>query len=615
MRARQKLGSITVAKDGESQAETTTPHPHPAVILAARTLTAFLIIAALKLGQTFFLPIALSILVSFFLTPAARKLERNRVPRYPSAVLLVACLLFLAVGFGWFVSSEAASVLRESPQFRANLSKRYTKVVERFNYSFAQVQKTLEPKRSEKITITPSTIAGAPSVISIPPPESASVPPSISPMAILSSLGLALAEIVLGILIIAVLSVFLLAHREDAYDRVLGLAGESRVVLTTRVLGDVVNGVRRYLLLNFAVNVIFSLGLAVVLLFLGVPDPILWASVAVFLRFVPHIGVYLALVPPLVCTLALTTGWYDPFVLLVAGVGLDVIVSNFIEPRVYGRGIGVSSIAIVISALFWVWCWGLIGLLLATPFTVCLAVLGRYVPGLESFSILFGQDTGLKPAYKFYHRLVASDLVDAKQYIDQYFAQHPNCNVDDELIVPAALFAEADFQSMLLARNTYEGILAMLEEVSRIADKPTLADVGHQSENVRAFIIPMKADSEGLLAKIVERRLEKLEFLITRIPERSFAGEAVQLVAQGSPSLIVLLSLSTRSIPNLNFLLKRMASTGVKCPVLVLSASPETRSLRSLYALPAVSIVGTLQELDAKVHALNLSKERPKIAA
>jgi len=585
---------------------------HPTVVLAAKMLTASLIIIALKAGQTFFLPIALSILVSFFLTPAARFLERKGLPRYPCSVLLVVSLLVFAVGFGWFVTTEASSVLRESPQFRANLSKRYTHIVERFNYSFLQVQKSLEPSHAFSGSAIES---GDPKVLTNTSADPSVVTKAISPVAILSSLGLALAEFVLGILIVAVLSVFLLAHREDAYDRMLGLAGESRLVLTTRVLGDVVNGVRRYLLLNFAVNVIYSVGLACILLLLGVPEPILWASVAVFLRFVPHIGVYLALVPPLLCSLALTTGWYDPLALLSAGVGLDVVVSNFVEPKVYGRGIGVSSIAIVVSALFWIWCWGLIGLLLATPFTVCLAVLGRYVPGLESFSILFGDETGLRPAYKFYHRLVASDILDAKEFTSSYLNENPNASVNDELIIPAALFAEQDFQSMLLARHTYEGILEMLEKVSRDQEQQSLPPEILCSD-ASVFVVPMKSESEGMLARILERRFEeRLHCAVTRIPEHAFTGEAVELIGKGKPSLIVLISISSRTVPNLNFLLKRLSASRVNCPVYILSAAQDLRTLRSVSALPPDSITSSFEELERKAQRLLEVEDQNRIAA
>jgi len=583
------------------------------IIVAARVLTAFLIIASLKIGEALLIPIALSLLMAFLLSPAVDAMEKRRVPRYPAAIFAVGITLTFSVAFGWFVVSETSALWGDTPKFRSNISHKFSDLVGNFKSTVRTVEHAfiLTPR-------VPPAPATARAVTTVLAPSSAAaheeavgIAPGVSPVVILSSVGLAVAELVIMLLVVAVLSVFLLVHREEARERLLGLFGSARLITTTQVMSDAAHGVRRYLLLNLFVNTVYAMLLGILLVALGIPTPFLWAAIAVFLRFVPHVGVYLSLIPPLICALALDTGWSTALLLLVSGVTIDAAMSNFVEPHVYGRRIGVSSIALVLSALFWTWCWGIFGLLLATPFSVLLAVLGRYVPGLESIAVMFGESSGLLPAQKFYHQLLAGNEAGAKKLLEEINKDSATEGFLDELVIPAMQFAEADRERKLLSEEAYRGITeraraAAVPEGAALADAAPAAERGKW----RAAILPMRTESEAALADLIAKNLRADGANAEALSEKLLPTEVAAELEGISSGLLVVIALSRLSTSRLHYFLKRLSAGEIAVPILVFAPEEVKGAWKLTPVRPhdrAVTFVTTYAALSNAVRSLATS--------
>ena len=205
--------------------------------------------------------------------------------------------------------------------------------------------------------------------------------------------------------IVIVLVVFFLVRREDLRDRFIHLVGKGHVTVTTQMLEDADTRVSRYLSMLFLVNVTFGISVGIGLYLIGVPNAILWGILAAALRFIPYIGPWIAAAMPIGLSMAISTGWVAPILTVGLFVVLELFSNNVLEPWLYGKNTGVSAVAVLVAAVFWTWLWGPVGLLLATPLTVCLLVVGKHVPQLSFLDILLGNEPVFEPKKRIYQRL------------------------------------------------------------------------------------------------------------------------------------------------------------------------------------------------------------------
>ena len=239
--------------------------------------------------------------------------------------------------------------------------------------------------------------------------------------------------------IVIILVVFFLVRREDLRDRFIRLVGKGEVTVTTNMLEDAANRVSRFLSMLFLVNLTFGIAVGSGLYLIGVPNAILWGIVATTFRFVPYIGAWIAAAAPICLAMAISTGWLAPLLTFGLFLVLELFCGNFLEPWLYGKGTGVSAVAVLVAAVFWTWLWGIVGLLLATPLTVCLLVIGKHVPQLSFLDILLGNEPVFEPNRRVYQRLLAGDQEEATELIDDAVENKPLVEVYDNLLIPAWL--------------------------------------------------------------------------------------------------------------------------------------------------------------------------------
>ena len=238
--------------------------------------------------------------------------------------------------------------------------------------------------------------------------------------------------------------IFMLLERRDLRDRLIGLFGHGQLTVTTKAFDEAGTRVSRQLLMQSLVNLVYGIAAGIGLYVLDVPYPLVWAALGAALRFIPYVGPVIGAGAPILVSLAALPGWTGPLWVVGLFVVLELFTNLVLETVLYAGAAGVSQVALLVSVAFWTWLWGPLGLLMATPLTVCLVVLGKHVPGLEFVGTLMADTPALAPEYGYYQRLLARDQSEAADLIEQYIKTEAPRSVYDALLLPALNYAERD---------------------------------------------------------------------------------------------------------------------------------------------------------------------------
>ena len=258
----------------------------------------------------------------------------------------------------------------------------------------------------------------------------------------------------------------MLLEQRDMRDRIVALAGDSHLATTTKAFDEAAARLSHYLMMQTLVNAIYGVGVGIGLWLFGVPYPLLWAVAAAVLRFIPYVGPWIAAVAPIVVSLAAVPGWTTTLYVVGWFVVLELITNLVLETVFYAGAAGVTQVSLIISLAFWTWLWGPIGLLLATPLTVCLAVLGRHVPGLRVLATLVSDQPVLAPASAYYQRLLARQVPDAREIVEQQMRAEAPESVFDALLMPALSYARRDHAAGRLSVEEERQIVEGTREIT-----------------------------------------------------------------------------------------------------------------------------------------------------
>jgi predicted PurR-regulated permease PerM len=452
---------------------------------SARSLAAWLrfagfvlVVAVLYWAQAVLVPVALAILITFVLSAPVIALQRwiGRVP----AVLVVVALVFTALGLaGWGVTRQMSHLADDLPRYRANIRQKVADVrgasrhgsVERVQETVKEIQKEIAPPESPAGNVREPVVVQSQQVATLTSFPSW-VGPAVGP---LSTAGF-----------VITLVIFMLLEREDLRGRVLGLVGRGHLAVTTKALDEAARRVSRQLLMQTLVNTIYGITIGVGLWAIGVPYPLLWAALGAALRFVPYLGPIAAAAGPIVIGLAALPGWRRPLSVVGLFASVELFTNLVLETILYAGAAGVSQVALLVAVAAWTWLWGSMGLLLATPLTVCLVVLGKHVPGLEFLSTLMAQSPALSPDVSYYQRLLARDQSEAAEILQRHLATQSMETVYDTLMLPALNYAE---------RDRADGRLTEAEEQTIVDETGELLnDVEDLQRALRLSAAPDEAD-------------------------------------------------------------------------------------------------------------------------
>ena len=525
-------------------------------------IVAVIIVAALHLGQDVLIPIVLAGLFCFLLSPLVNRLESWRLPRIPS-VLLTTALAFTLVGaLTYVVAGQLLDLAYKLPSYKENMRHKIASLQMPSTGPLGNLTRTFNELRSEAIKGGSGQIeksAGA--VVE----EERKVQEAMPVEVVKSSTSIAnlaqrAAAPVLGPIgtaaVVIVFVIFMLIKKEDLRNRVIHLVGRSRLSLTTRTLEEAGERVSRYLLMQVIVNVTYGIPIGVGLWFIGVPNALLWGVLTAVLRFLPYIGPWIGAFFPLALALAVSDSWSMPAMTLALFVVVELISNNVIEPWLYGASTGLSPVAILVAAVFWTWLWGTVGLLLATPLTVCLAVLGKHVPALAFLDVLLGDEPSLPPPDRYYQRLLARDEVEAIKVFAEYEKATSTDRALAEILAPAVIAGEDDLETGSLAPELYTFLLTTVRKHALRMDLRT-APVEAEAATPDVLIIPAEDEGDEVIGVILGELLgAKVRTRVTshQVLTNEKADDAV---TSGAP-VICISDTSRHDAPRARFLGRRL---------------------------------------------------------
>jgi predicted PurR-regulated permease PerM len=527
----------------------------PVFATARRTFhllgSAALIIAALYWGQSILIPFALAVLLACVLAPLVARLERRGLRRVP-AVLLVVCLAFALLGAaGWAVVSQVSNLVEDLPRYKQNVREKIGQLKGVGKQGLlATVQDFLD--EVEKAS-QPAEAARGP-VVHLEPAR-----PSLFAQlqAVVGRfLGAFSAALVVFLLVLC-----LLVYREDLRNQLIRLAGSGRLVLTTRALDEAGRRIGRYLLGRSLVNTGFGVAVGLGLFVVGVPYAALWGLLAGALRFVPSVGVWLVAPFPAALALISSPDLTEALLVLALFLLLEVLAGNVIEPRVCGPSIGVAPVPLLLAIMFWTALWGVVGLVLATPMTVCLAVLGKYVPQLEFLAVLLGSRPALKAPARYYQRLLARDRYEAQAIVKEYLGQKPIDRLFDEVLLPALVLVRRGRREGELRPDDEQFILRttreLLEEL--IAGVPAATAAGGAE---RGLVLGLPAcDEVDEVALLLLRHLGRADGQDVRVSGSGDQSSGMlSLVQQERPAVVFVAALAPGGLAQARYLCRRLHS-------------------------------------------------------
>jgi predicted PurR-regulated permease PerM len=418
-------------------------------------VTGLALVATLYFGRTIFVPLALAVMLTFLLAPPVRLLRSWHFGRVPSVVVVVLLAFTVIFGLGAVLGEQVAQLAEKLPQYEITIGAKVRTFQGAANATLEQAFTILNNLREEIAAPikAPESAAGksgdnAGSVLAPVPVEIRQ--PELGPLQMLERV----LDPLLGPLtttgIIIIFVIFILLQREDLRDRLIKLAGSHDLHRTTAAIDDAAQRLSRYFLAQTALNAVFGVVVGVGLALIGVPSPVLWGILAMILRFVPYIGAFIAAAFPLALAAAVDPGWTKVLWTLGLFLVIEPITGQVIEPMLYGQSTGISPVAVVVAATFWTWLWGPIGLLLSTPLTVCLGVIGRHVDRLQFLDVLFGDRPPLSPAQSFYQRTLAGDADEAVLQAEAILKEKSLSRYYDEVAMQGLRLAQIDFKRGLL---------------------------------------------------------------------------------------------------------------------------------------------------------------------
>lgn len=500
------------------------------------------IFAMLYFGREVFVPLALSALFAFMLEPLINWLARW-IGRTTAAVLVLIVVLAAFVELGFVLSRQLHDLANQLPAYRGNIAAKIRDVVPANNGLLAKLTHLSEDLQKTAEQAVPDKNAGAAqdkTPLDVRVIDTGKKTPIEALQAYIEPLMGPLGTTFLVILLV----VFMAIKADDLQERFIRLVGHGRIGATARAIDDGTARIRRYLGMQLLTNLIYGVALAVGLHFIGVPNALLWGGLAAALRFIPYVGPWIAVIPPLLLSLAVSPSWMGPLLTFGLFLGLELLTGNVFEPWLYGASTGVSSFALVVAAVFWTTIWGPIGLLLSTPLTVCLVVMGRHIPSLSFLNVMLGEEEALSPSEQMYRRLlqqraVASGYEAAESFVGASSLVHWY----DQVLLPVLRTCERDYAEQRLGAEQRDALAkslrAMIEEIDpegEYDDEPALP-----SHPCRVAVLPARAERDVLAGLMLTKALR-----LDRFDARGAAnrGEVRRLLdeLEEAPADIVIVS-------------------------------------------------------------------------
>jgi len=510
--------------------------------------TVALLVTIFSHAQEVLVPLALSVVISFALSPLVKRAER-----YAGRGLAVALVTMVAIsavgGFGYLLKRQLVDLSDKVTKYSDSMTRKIaslrgdeagglsglTRTIDKMAHDLDQ--RVAETKEARPVKLVPAESSATDRIAGI-------VGPVVEPLA--------------KALIVLVLVIFLLVKHEDLRDRFIRLAGRRNVTLTTRTLDEAGHRISRFLMHQSAINAGFGVVVAFGLFLIGIPYPALWGFLAAVLRFVPFVGTLLATLLPAMLAFAQYPGWWQTLATIGLFLGLDALAAYLVEPVVIGSKTGVSSIAMLVSAIFWAWLWGPVGLVLSTPMTVCLAVLGKHVARLEFLSVLLSDEPALETELVLYQRLLAGDEDEVHDILDKQLASMPRPRVFDEVIVPALTLAARDRARQEIDETDHAYLLRTTRALLDGSRGEPPAPGSGAAPGFQVLGVPAHNATDELLWEMLVQLLDPTRISCGSVGSDSLASEVSVAAEQHAPDLMCVVSSPPGGLAQTRYICRRL---------------------------------------------------------
>lgn len=587
-------------------------------------------IAALYFGQDVLVPITLAIMLSFILDPMVSLLQRFRIWRVPAVILTVLAALGLIGALGTLIGMQAASLSVNAPEYARAIEAKVGSLQTSATQRMSSITNTLggsrnppRPPVSSSQNLNEPAASATGSNVLRGPIQVEVAPPKTTPFSVAKTILEPIVGPLETTVIVLIVAIFVLMQKEDLRDRFIRVFGSTDLHRTTLALDDAGVRLSRYFTAQLGVNTAFGIVVGLGLWFFGVPSPILWGVLAGMLRFVPYIGAVLAAVAPVALGAAIDPGWSTAIFIALFFVVVESLIGYVVEPLLYGHSTGLSPVSVIIAAIFWTSLWGPIGLILSTPLTLCLVVLGRHVKALEVFDVVLGDRPALTPIESFYQRVLANNTDEALAHAETMLAEQSLLDYYDNVVVAALRLAASDAASgtidtprvsqmvraMTIVTEDLVGHVDLDEGVERLAVQASARTVA-----CIAGRDPFDDVVATMLAQILEQR-----GMITRFIDHEAASRGVigDLDIDGIDTIVITHLSLVGSPAHLRSLLRRLRQKAPGATIIVglwpqVEATLADQTIQA--ALGADRYVGSLRDATAEVVALGVG-EAPVVTA
>ena len=583
--------------------------------------TLVLIIATLYWGQAFLIPVALSILLTFLLTPVADALERIGLSRLASVMLIVILAFSLLAAIGWMVTLQLTSVANELPTYRSNIREKISDIrgagkggaIEKIRETAEEVKEEFSKEETAKPSSKPREVVVQSEQSSTFWPLPLATAPMLERMA---SGGL-----------VIVLVIFMLIQRENLRNRLIRLVGYGRLTITTKALEEAAQRISRYLLMQSIINASFGIAVGIALYLFGLPYALLWGFLAAVLRFIPYVGPVAAALLPSALSMAVFPGWTWPLLVVATIIALELINNMVLEPLLYGESAGVSEVGLLVAVAFWTWLWGPIGLVLSTPLTVCVVVISKYMPQLDFIGVLMSDEPVIEPSIHYYQRLLAMDQDEAEEIVEEHLKSRPKQQIFDDLLIPALNYLKRDFGFGKMAESEQQFVLQatrqIIEDLDGSGTEKASSEVpsvkmptgtgerpADATPKIRIMGCPVRDEADELSLLMLRQLLDPVNYELEIIADELLASEIIDQIAEKSPDLVCLVSLPPGGLAQTRYLCKRLRSRFPESKLIVGRWGSRTDNSNGLIDAGADKIGNKI--LETRDHIIQLSQILPR---
>lgn len=582
-----------------------------------------IVVGSLYLAKGVLVPLILAVLLSFLLSPVCDRLEHWKLGRIPSVLATTLLAFALAAVVAWMAVAQISNLAPRMPEYQKNVQAKLHSTNDYVRGLLTKVTKATEQKAETRSEPGHAQELGSPndrlySVRIIPTPD--------TPVQLITAAFGTLLEVFGSAGIIIVLVIFFLIRREDLRDRFIHLTGKGQVTVTTQAIQDAGSRISRYLSVQLFLNFTFGALVSVGLYFIGVPGAILWGILGMALRFVPYVGSWIAAVPAIGLSMAISSGWLPPILTLALFAGLDLFIGNVMEPWLYGKHTGISPVAVLVAAIFWTWLWGAVGLLLATPLTVCLMVLGKYVDQLSFLDVLLGNEEVFEPKKRVYQRLLAGDQEESTELIEGYLEHMSLGELYDTVLMPALAMAQTHWRLGEINEDSHKFIFQSLKETieelgdrqqelqaakaaaaAKPADGETSLVVSPAMSSLCVLCLPARDEADELAGIMLAQLLAMRGCVVQAVSVTALASEMVDLVEQRKADVVCISAMPPAAAAHARYLCKRLQGRHPDAHMLVglwNRVGDMTKAKERIGCGPITPVVGTLAAAEEKIYGV-----------